>query len=109
MARPCARPPARGRGWPRWRRGPGGPPRRAEGAPGLQAVTMSGDAAIVSLARSARPVAIVADIADAPLVAWLGEQAGTEAIPIVTVAAAAAPTSVVAAVRAALAAAAPLA
>jgi hypothetical protein len=65
---------------------------------------MSGDASIVSLARSARPAAIVAEVDDAAPLARLREQAETRDIPVVLLLPAASPTSAVAAVLASLAA-----
>ena len=78
--------------------------RALSGAPGLQAVTMSGRASTASLARSARPAAIVAEVGDAALLAWLREQDETRKIPVVLLPPTASPTSAVAAVRASLAA-----
>jgi hypothetical protein len=63
---------------------------------------MSSDASIVSLARSARPFAIVGELDEATLKVRLAEQAETAAIPVVTVAAGAPPATVVVAVRAAM-------
>jgi hypothetical protein len=79
--------------------------RALAGAPELQAVTMSGAASIASLARSARPAAIVVEAGDAPLLAGLSEQVEIGAIPLVTLTSGASPASAVAAVRAAVAAA----
>jgi hypothetical protein len=59
--------------------------RALSGAPGLQAVTMSGGASIVSLARSCRPAAIVAE-PEPGLLARLREHAETRDIPLVPLA-----------------------
>src|SRR5438477_5181905 len=76
--------------------------RAVSNAPGLQAVTMSAEASVGSLARSGRPVAIVAELDDL-LLARLREHADTRDIPVVALPESTAPAAVVAAVQAALA------
>jgi DNA-binding NarL/FixJ family response regulator len=74
--------------------------------PGLQAVTMSGAASVVSLARSARPVAIVVE-PEPDLLDRLREHPETSHIPLVALADPASPPAIVAAVRRAIAPTAP--